>query len=155
MPGRAQEKEEEDVVSFLNMSGRPAPRFLSEDPRVAVSVIDDVEKKLTKVCDKSGTAYIIVHLHHKDRLCVMGIAELWVCRGSVHVLGYDAPFGRIDRDRLNVDGGAISLGHPVGTSGNRIVLHLANAMKARGEKRGIATECIGGGLGGAMMLEAV
>lgn len=71
------------------------------------------------------------------------------------VLGYDAAFGRIDRDRLNVDGGAISLGHPVGTSGNRIVLHLANAMKQRGAKRGIATECIGGGLGGAMLLEAV
>ena len=48
----------------------------------------------------------------------------------------------------------ISLGHPVGTSGNRIVLHLANAMKARGAKRGIATECIGGGQGGAMLLEA-
>ena len=71
------------------------------------------------------------------------------------VLGLDGPFGRIDRDRLNVDGGAISLGHPVGTSGNRIVLHLANAMKERGAKRGIATECIGGGLGGAMLLEAV
>ncbi len=70
------------------------------------------------------------------------------------VLGYDAAFGRIDRDKLNVDGGAISLGHPVGTSGNRIVLHLANAMKQRGAKRGIATECIGGGLGGAMLLEA-
>ena len=60
----------------------------------------------------------------------------------------------IDRDRLNVDGGAIALGHPVGTSGNRIVLHLANAMKRRGSKRGIATECIGGGQGGAMLLEA-
>ncbi|QQA44297.1 acetyl-CoA C-acetyltransferase [Pelagovum pacificum] len=71
------------------------------------------------------------------------------------VLGMDGAFGRIDRDRLNVDGGAISLGHPVGTSGNRIVLHLANAMKSRGAKRGIATECIGGGLGGAMLLEAV
>lgn len=71
------------------------------------------------------------------------------------VLGYDTAFGRIDRDKLNVDGGAISLGHPVGTSGNRIVLHLANAMKQRGGKRGIATECIGGGLGGAMLLEAV
>ena len=71
------------------------------------------------------------------------------------VLGLDKAFGRIDRDRLNVDGGAISLGHPVGTSGNRIVLHLANAMKQRGAKRGIATECIGGGLGGAMLLEAV
>jgi acetyl-CoA C-acetyltransferase len=71
------------------------------------------------------------------------------------VFGLDDAFGRIDRDRLNVDGGAISLGHPVGTSGNRIVLHLANAMKKCGAKRGIATECIGGGLGGAMLLEAV
>ncbi|OWU72695.1 acetyl-CoA C-acetyltransferase [Phaeobacter sp. 22II1-1F12B] len=70
------------------------------------------------------------------------------------VLGYDAAFGRIDRDRLNIDGGAISLGHPVGTSGNRIVLRLANALKTRGARRGIATECIGGGQGGAMLLEA-
>ena len=84
--------------------------------------------------------------------CLAAWEDADFCRD---VLGYDAAFGRIDRDRLNVDGGAISLGHPVGTSGNRIVLHLANAMKARGDKRGIATECIGGGLGGAMMLEAV
>ncbi len=70
------------------------------------------------------------------------------------LLGYESAFGRIARDRLNVDGGAISLGHPVGTSGNRIVLHLANALKQRGARRGIATECIGGGLGGAMLLEA-
>lgn len=69
------------------------------------------------------------------------------------VLGLAQPFGRIDRDRLNVDGGAISLGHPVGTSGNRIVLHLANAMRRLGHRRGIATECIGGGQGGAMLLE--
>lgn len=71
------------------------------------------------------------------------------------VLGLDSAFGPIDRDRLNVDGGAVSLGHPVGTSGNRIVLHLANAMKRKGAARGIATECIGGGQGGAMLLEAV
>jgi acetyl-CoA C-acetyltransferase len=71
------------------------------------------------------------------------------------ILGLESAFGHIDRNNLNVDGGAISLGHPVGTSGNRIVLHLANAMKKRGAKRGIATECIGGGLGGAMLLEAV
>ncbi|ASM70847.1 MULTISPECIES: acetyl-CoA C-acetyltransferase [Roseobacteraceae] len=70
------------------------------------------------------------------------------------VLGYDVAFGRIDRGQLNVDGGAISLGHPVGASGNRIVLHLANAMQNKGVRRGIATECIGGGLGGAMLLEA-
>lgn len=84
--------------------------------------------------------------------CLAAWDDADFCR---EVLGYDSAFGMIDRDRLNVDGGAISLGHPVGTSGNRIVLHLANAMKARGAERGIATECIGGGLGGAMMLEAV
>ena len=71
------------------------------------------------------------------------------------VLGLEAPFGAIPRDRLNIHGGAIALGHPVGTSGNRIVLHLVNAMRKTGRKRGVATECIGGGQGGAMLLEAV
>jgi len=71
------------------------------------------------------------------------------------VLDLEEPFGAIDRDQLNVDGGAVALGHPVGTSGNRIVLHLVKAMNRQGKKRGIATECIGGGQGGAMLLEAV
>lgn len=71
------------------------------------------------------------------------------------VLGLDQPFGALDRERFNVDGGAISLGHPVGTSGNRIVLHLVNAMARLGKKRGIATECIGGGQGGAMLVEMI
>jgi acetyl-CoA C-acetyltransferase len=84
--------------------------------------------------------------------CVAAWDDADFCR---EVLGLDDAFGRIERDQLNIDGGAISLGHPVGTSGNRIVLHLANALKRLGKTRGIATECIGGGLGGAMMLEAV
>ena len=84
--------------------------------------------------------------------CIAAWDDPGFCRD---VLGLDQAFGLIDRDRLNVDGGAISLGHPVGTSGNRIVLHLANAMKRRGAGTGVATECIGGGLGGAMLLEAV
>jgi acetyl-CoA C-acetyltransferase len=71
------------------------------------------------------------------------------------VLRLDEAFGRIEHRRLNVDGGAISLGHPVGASGNRIVLHLANTMRRRGDRRGVATECIGGGQGGTMLLEAV
>jgi len=71
------------------------------------------------------------------------------------VLELDGAAGDIDRDRLNVDGGAIGLGHPVGASGNRIVLHLANALRRLGRKRGLACECIGGGQAGAMLLEAV
>lgn len=87
---------------------------------------------------------------------VRGCLAAWnddkFCR---EVLGLDGAAGAIDPARLNVDGGAISLGHPVGTSGNRIVLHLVNAMKRLGTRRGIATECIGGGLGGAMLIETV
>ena len=87
---------------------------------------------------------------------VLGCLAAWddaeFCRD---VLGLPDAAGRIARDRLNVDGGAIGLGHPVGASGNRIVLHLVNAMKRLGLKRGIATECIGGGQGGAMLIEAI
>jgi acetyl-CoA C-acetyltransferase len=87
---------------------------------------------------------------------VLGCLAAWndekFCK---EILGLDAAAGQIDHAKLNVDGGAISLGHPVGTSGNRIVLHLINAMKRLGTRRGIATECIGGGLGGAMLIEAV
>jgi acetyl-CoA C-acetyltransferase len=62
-------------------------------------------------------------------------------------------WGTLHLDRLNVDGGAIALGHPVGASGARIVLHLLHALKARGQRRGMATICIGGGQGGAMLIE--
>ncbi|MGH1448619.1 MAG: acetyl-CoA C-acetyltransferase [Pseudomonadaceae bacterium] len=85
---------------------------------------------------------------------VLGCLAAWedadFCRT---VLDLQQPFGPLDRERLNVDGGAISLGHPVGTSGNRIVLHLVNALRRKQLRRGIATECIGGGQAGAMLIE--
>lgn len=59
----------------------------------------------------------------------------------------------IDPNIVNVNGGAIALGHPVGTSGNRIVLTLAKEMKIRDVQLGLAGICIGGGQGGAMVLE--
>lgn len=68
-------------------------------------------------------------------------------------LGFDHPIGAIPLDRLNVDGGGISLGHPVGASGARIVLHLLHVLRQRDGRRGIASLCIGGGQGGAMLLE--
>lgn len=71
------------------------------------------------------------------------------------ILGLEGAAGTLDQDNLNVDGGAIGLGHPVGTSGNRIVLHLANAMQRLGKKQGIASECIGGGQAGSMLIERV
>jgi acetyl-CoA C-acetyltransferase len=70
-------------------------------------------------------------------------------------LGLDSALGTVDQERLNVDGGAISLGHPVGTSGARITLHLLHVLKRMGGRRGVATLCIGGGQGGALLVERV
>ena len=82
--------------------------------------------------------------------CLAAFEDADFCR---EVLGMEAAAGAIDPMRLNVDGGAISLGHPVGASGARIVLHLMGALERLGLQRGLATECIGGGQGGAMLLE--
>ena len=87
---------------------------------------------------------------------VLGCQKAWqdesYCREQ---LGLDGAFGSIAEDRLNVDGGAVSIGHPVCASGARIVLHLLHVLRRNKARRGIATICIGGGLGGAMLVETV
>ena len=87
---------------------------------------------------------------------VLGCLAAWAsddyCRDE---LGLSSALGNLPIDKLNVDGGAIALGHPVGASGARIVLHLLHVLRARQGKRGVAAICIGGGLGGAMLVEAV
>ena len=60
-----------------------------------------------------------------------------------------------DRERLNVNGGAIALGHPIGCTGARIVVTLLHEMMKRGARRGLATLCVSGGLGMATEIEAV
>ena len=60
-----------------------------------------------------------------------------------------------DPERVNVNGGAIALGHPIGASGARILVTLLHDMKRNGAKRGLATLCIGGGMGVAMAVEAI
>jgi len=68
-------------------------------------------------------------------------------------LNRSKPLGEINRDILNVNGGAVSLGHPIGASGTRITLVLMNEMIRRGLQLGLATLCVGGGQGGAIILE--
>jgi acetyl-CoA C-acetyltransferase len=69
--------------------------------------------------------------------------------------GLERAFGKVDRARLNVDGGAIAIGHPIGASGARVVLHVLKVLERTGGKRGVASLCIGGGQGGAMLVERV
>jgi acetyl-CoA acyltransferase 2 len=61
----------------------------------------------------------------------------------------------LPRDRTNVDGGAIALGHPLAASGARITLHLLYELKRRGLKYGVGSACIGGGQGIAVLVEAM
>ncbi len=85
---------------------------------------------------------------------VLANLEAWkdglYCREQLHTA---KPLGELDQERLNVDGGGVSLGHPVGASGARIVLHLLHVLKRNNAARGMASLCIGGGQGGAMLIE--
>jgi acetyl-CoA acetyltransferase family protein len=59
----------------------------------------------------------------------------------------------LDRERTNADGGAIALGHPLAASGTRLTLHLLHALRRRGKRLGLASACIGGGQGQAVIVE--
>jgi acetyl-CoA acetyltransferase family protein len=82
--------------------------------------------------------------------CVKAMGSAKFCQEQ---LGRVGAIGEIDMDRLNVNGGAIALGHPVGATGSRLVLTLLHEMKRRNVDLAIAALCVGGGQGAAMLLE--
>ena len=85
---------------------------------------------------------------------VLGCLAAWesdsYCREH---FGLERAFGKLDRAKVNVDGGAIAVGHPIGASGARVVLHVLKVLERTGGRRGVASLCIGGGQGGAMLVE--
>ena len=66
----------------------------------------------------------------------------------------DAAIGELDMTKVNVNGGAIALGHPIAATGARLVLTLAHELRQQSARYGLATLCIGGGQGQAIVLEA-
>jgi acetyl-CoA C-acetyltransferase len=84
----------------------------------------------------------------------MGDVDLWEVNEAFAVvpMAFMRELG-VERDRVNVHGGACALGHPIGASGARIVVTLLHALEARGLRRGVAAICIGGGEGTAIALE--
>lgn len=87
---------------------------------------------------------------------VIGCKRAWesddFCKRELNL---DKALGHIDDDKLNIDGGAIAIGHPVGATGARIVMHVVEVLRRKQLKRGVATLCIGGGQGGAMLIETM
>ena len=74
--------------------------------------------------------------------------------GGVVYLAVEKVLG-LKRDKTNVNGGAIALGHPLGASGTRLVITILNELRRNGLRYGLATACIGGGQGIAMIVEAM
>ncbi len=108
------------------------------DPRVmGVGPVPAVQKLLKKTGTKLED-YDLVELNEAFA------AQVLACDRELH----------FDRERLNVNGGAIALGHPIGCTGARIVVTLLHEMKKRGAHHGLATLCVSGGMGMALSLEA-
>ena len=85
---------------------------------------------------------------------VLGCLAAWESEAYCkEKLGLSGAFGAMDRAKFNVDGGAIAIGHPIGASGARVVLHALKTLERTSGKRAAASLCIGGGQGGAMLLE--
>ncbi|MDH3980803.1 MAG: acetyl-CoA C-acetyltransferase [Gammaproteobacteria bacterium] len=84
--------------------------------------------------------------------CLAAWKDADFCREE---LGRDTAFTPIDEERLNIDGGGVAIGHPVGTSGARIVLHMLKTLERENARRGMTSICIGGGQGGALLIERV
>ncbi|MFN0057275.1 MAG: thiolase family protein [Planctomycetota bacterium] len=86
---------------------------------------------------------------------VLACRMAFATRAHAQRLGLDQALGEIDPQRLNPNGGAIALGHPVGATGTRLLLTLMNELRRTGGGFGLATMCIGGGQGGAVVIEGL
>jgi acetyl-CoA C-acetyltransferase len=151
-----------DGASWVILASEDAVQKYGLKPKAII--VDSEWSALDPSIMGLGPVYCSTALMKRHNLA-LGDIELWELNEAfaAQVLGCLAAWedDEFCRDALGLHGAAgriaraIGVGHPVGASGNRIVLHLVNAMKRLGHKRGIATECIGGGQGGAMLIEAI
>ena len=100
---------------------------------------DKPARSIKKACERAGI--------RPDELDLVEINEAFACVGIASARALD-----LDEQRVNVNGGAIALGHPIGASGARLVLHLALELRRRGGGTGVAALCGGGGQGDALLL---
>jgi acetyl-CoA acetyltransferase family protein len=110
-----------------------------------------------RALDEAGLALEDIDLFEINEAFAAQVLACLAAAGSAAFaraeLGRDRPLGVIPLERLNVNGGAIALGHPVGATGARLLLTLLVEMRRRGARRGLAALCVGGGQGMAFVLE--
>ncbi|MFC1966716.1 thiolase family protein [Chloroflexota bacterium] len=97
-----------------------------------------------KALDKAGLTW--------DNIDLIELNEAFAAQAIACINGWKAQ-GLKRTDHINVNGSGIALGHPIGCTGSRLIVTLLNEMEKRNLKRGLATACVGGGMGGAMIIE--
>lgn len=96
----------------------------------------------------------LIEINEAFAAVVLANQRAWASKQyCIENLGLSEPIGEMNLDITNVNGGAIAMGHPVGVSGTRLVLTLLHELAIRGKQYGLATLCVGGGQGGAMVVE--
>ena len=95
----------------------------------------------------------LIEMHEAFAAQVLSNLQGFTSREWARRAGFDQPVGEVDRSKLNVMGGSISIGHPFGATGGRILTTLANELARRGGRFGLLTVCAAGGMGHAMVIE--
>jgi len=148
-----------DGAAFLVLASEAAVKRYHLTVRA--KIVDTTWSALDPVLMGLGPVYAIAALLKKQHLTLADIdyveineafaAQVLAC---VKVLEQEG-VGKLDLDRLNIEGGAIAIGHPVGASGARLAIHMVDILERHEAQRGIVSLCIGGGQGGAMLIERV
>jgi acetyl-CoA acyltransferase len=97
----------------------------------------------------------VIEINEAFAAQVLACLQAFASQGFAERMGRATPLGKIDDAQLNPNGGAIALGHPVGCTGARLLLTTAHQLAVGDHELGLATLCIGGGQGGAVVLERV
>ena len=95
----------------------------------------------------------LVEINEAFAAQVIAVQKTLVDKEAASRFGVEKAWGEIPDEKFNVNGGAIALGHPVGSTGSRLVVTMAHELKRRKAKYGVASLCIGGGQGGAIIIE--
>jgi acetyl-CoA C-acetyltransferase len=145
--------------------GLPVQAFITEAQTAAVDFVHKREGLLMapayampKMLARAGLKlqeFEFYEIHEAFASQVLCTLKAWedpvFCRERLEL---DEPLGQIDRDRLNVHGGSLGVGHPFGATGGRIVATLAKELSERGSGRGVISICAAGGLGVTAIMEA-
>lgn len=123
------------------------------DPRrMGLGPVRAIDALLHRTHGKLGDVDV-VEINEAFAAQVLAVLQCLKDPASARRAGLEAPLGEMDDARLNARGGAIALGHPVGASGARLVLTALSQLRETGGKQALVSMCIGGGQGGAAMLE--